>query len=43
MALTQLQYRERAYQRAFGDTGSDGIPSKGFRANRARIVKLYEY
>lgn len=43
MPLTQQQYRQRAYQRAFGDQGEDWIPARGYRANRARIVKLYEY
>ena len=43
MSLTQQQYRDQAYNRAFGDRGEDWIPSRGFGANRPRIVKLYEY
>ena len=43
MALTREEYRRRAYQRAFGDMGEDWIPSRGYQANRPRIVKLYEY
>jgi len=43
MALTQPEYRERAYQRAFGDMGETWLPALGFAPNRARIVQLYDY
>lgn len=43
MSLTEQEYRDRAYQRAFGDRGEDWIPTNGFQANRSRIIKLYEY
>jgi hypothetical protein len=43
MPMTQQDYRDRAYQRAFGDHGESWIPAAGFAANRARIVKLYDY
>jgi hypothetical protein len=43
MALSKDAYRNRAYQRAFGDHGESWIPSNGFAANRPRIVKLYDY
>ncbi len=43
MALSEDAYRTRSYERAFGDHGQDWIASRGFAANRPRIIKLYEY
>ncbi|MDA2394495.1 hypothetical protein PDN30_15980 [Bacillus cereus] len=37
------EYKQIAYQSAFGDMGENWIPASGFAANRSRIVKLYGY
>jgi hypothetical protein len=43
LALSQNDYRNRAYERAFGDHGETWLPANGFAANRPRIIKLYDY
>lgn len=43
MALSRDEYQRRALENAFGDHGEDWDPDRGFGANRARIVKVYDY
>lgn len=43
MGLTKFQYHQRALANAFGDDAADWIPSRGYLANRPRIIKLYDY
>ncbi|HEX7988216.1 MAG TPA: hypothetical protein VF616_32220 [Duganella sp.] len=43
MAYSKDVYVSRSYDNAFGDRGEDWSPELGFGANRARMIKLYDY
>ena len=43
MAYSKDVYVNRSYDNAFGDRGEDWSPELGFGANRARVIKLYDY